>query len=166
MQTFKISPVICSIVASFSPLERPVSIDLKRYSGKWFVIACIPTRFDDDWNYITETYTLLKDGNVDIRTRYRKKGKPEEQEVRSKGFPVEEEKGVWWKVQFIWPFKVNYVVEEIADDYSWVVIGHPKKKFLYIMSRNKTMNEELLARVKAQCRVSGYDISKLRTVSQ
>jgi apolipoprotein D and lipocalin family protein len=142
MQTFKITPVICSII-TMAPTVKPVSrLDLQKYSGKWYVISAIPTRFDKDWDYTTETYTIRKDGNIDIYTTYIKKGQSERNNIRSKGFPIDDENNMKWKVQFIWPFKADYLVEEIANDYSYVVVGHPKKKFLYIMNRSGKMNNE------------------------
>jgi apolipoprotein D and lipocalin family protein len=162
MTVFKITPVICSIVTAFQSLARPTTIDLQRYSGKWYIIGAIPTKFDEDWNYITETYTVRPDGDIDIQTMYRKKGHLETKVLHSKGFPDAREANVLWKVQFYWPFRVDYLIEEIAEDYSWVVVGHPKKKFLYIMSRSSSIDDTLFNTIKEQCRKSGYDISGLR----
>lgn len=126
------------------------------------MVGTIPTRFDKDWNYITETYTVLPDGNIDVYTTYKKKGETVQQDLRSKGFPIEAKKNVMWKVQFVWPFKVDYLIEEIAEDYSYVVVGHPKKKFLYIMNRTGRMDETLYNSIVKRCKQQGYDISDLR----
>jgi apolipoprotein D and lipocalin family protein len=166
MAEFKITPVICSVVTAAAAFKAPDHIDLHRYAGKWYVIGTIPTKFDEDWNYTTETYTLRPGGNIDILTVYQKKGSATKKELHSKGFPVTDEKNVHWKVQFYWPFRVDYMIEEIADDYSWVVVGHPKKKFLYIMSRTRTIEDTLFSAITERCRRSGYDLSKLRKVKQ
>jgi apolipoprotein D and lipocalin family protein len=39
------------------------------------------------------------------------------------------------KAQFIRPYKVDYWIIELADDYSYVVVGHPDHKFLFIITR-------------------------------
>ncbi|MBA3972265.1 MAG: lipocalin family protein [Bacteroidetes bacterium] len=160
--TFKIAPVICSIVSFIQHPVGPTEIDLQKYSGKWYVIGTIPTRYDKDWNYITETYTMRSDGDIDIYTTYRKKGDKEIKDLKSKGFPISEQNNLKWKVQFIWPFKVDYLIEELADDYSYVVVGHPKQKFLYIMSRNPQMDTTLYASIVERCHQKGYDIAKIR----
>jgi apolipoprotein D and lipocalin family protein len=140
--------------------NQPVkNVDLERYSGKWYVVGFIPTSFDKDWDYTTETYTLNKKGDYDIYTTYRKNDK--EKDVRSKGF-ISKRSNAEWKVQFVWPFRADYWVIELADDYSWTVVGHPKQKFLYIMSRTPQMNETLYQEITARCREKGYDTKKLR----
>jgi apolipoprotein D and lipocalin family protein len=162
MTTFKITPVICSIVSFMQHPVMPEKLDLLRYSGKWYVVGSIPTRFDKDWNYITETYMIRQDGTIDISTTYIKTGSTETKELRSKGFPKKEEKNLKWQVQFFWPFKVDYLIEEIPEDYSYVVVGHPKQKFLYIMSRNKAMDPTLYTAIVKRCKEKGYNISELR----
>lgn len=162
MNTFKINPVICSVVNFTQYPVMPEQLDLHKYSGKWYVIGTIPTRFDKDWNYITETYTIRHDGTIDIYTTYKKPGSPDKKELRSKGFPLKEENNLKWKVQFFWPFKVDYLIEEIAKDYSYVVIGHPRKKFLYIMSRNSSMDPLNYNAIVKRCKEKGYNTSEIR----
>lgn len=154
--------MICSLIPFIQhPLIRE-KINLHKYSGKWYVIGTIPTRFDKNWDYITETYTIRKNGNIDIYTTYKKKGQTEKNELRSKGFPIAKENNVRWKIQFLWPFKIDYLIEEIAEDYSYVVVGHPKKKFLYIMNRSGNMDNSLYAAIRERCKQKGYDVSRLR----
>jgi apolipoprotein D and lipocalin family protein len=162
MTTFKIAPVICSMMTITQQATSPESIDLQRYSGKWYVIGTIPTWFDNDWNYTTESYSIRPDGNIDVYTTYKKKGQQEQKTLRSKGFPDAGKKNVEWKVQFFWPFKADYLVEAIADDYSWVIVGHPKKKFLYIMARTNSIPNELYTSLVERCRQRGYNISDIR----
>lgn len=142
------------------------SIDLEKYSGKWFVIAEIPTKFDKNWNYVTETYTINKKGTIDIYTTYLKESDSKPRSVTSKGFPVKESKNIKWKVQFIWPFKADYLIEEIDSNYFYVVVGHPKKKFLYIMNRTGKMGEIQYTELLERFAKKGYNISKVRRVMQ
>jgi apolipoprotein D and lipocalin family protein len=50
------------------------------------------------------------------------------------------------KAQFIWPFKAGYWVVELADDYSYVVVGHPDKKYLFIMARDPQHRSRVVER--------------------
>lgn len=148
------------------------TVDLEKYAGKWYVIACIPTEIDQHWNYLTETYTLKKNGNIDIYTTYINEYKPgskktpKQKDLHSKGFPQKNSDNFKWKVQFFWPFKVHYLIEEVSEDYSYTVVGHPDKKFLYIMSREKTMNDELYKTLAKRYKENGYDMSLLIKVPQ
>lgn len=149
-----------------SAQTKVTHVDLKRYSGKWYVIATIPTGFDKDWNYTTENYNEPKGGKIEIFTTYKKGDNPETKSVKSKGFPIEQSGNVNWKVQFIWPFKSAYLIEELADDYTYVVVGHPKKKFLYIMNRSGKMAEIQYEEIKTRFANKGYDVSKIRKLDQ
>lgn len=142
------------------------TLDLNKYSGKWYVIACIPTRFDKKWEYITESYHLNSRGTIDIFTTYKKGSDTTERSVTSKGYLVKGKHNMKWKVQFIWPFRADYLVEELPEDYSYVVVGHPKKKFLYIMNRSGLMSAHREREIIESCREKGYDVTKLRKVKQ
>lgn len=148
-----------------SAQETVKDVNLNMYSGKWYVIGFIPTAFDKNWDYTTENYTLDKNGNYSIYTSYRKfNGR--EHTVRSKGFIQKNSGNAKWKVQYIWPFSVNYWIIELCDDYSYAVVGHPHKKFLYIMSRTPVMREELYQAIAERCKKKGYGIDKLRKQKQ
>lgn len=142
------------------------NVDLNRYAGKWYVIACIPTRFDKSWNYVSETYTLNEKGHVEIFTRYKKGDHHAENSLRSKGFPIASSHNVEWKVQFVWPFKAGYLIEELDPEYTYVVVGHPKKKFLYIMNRSGKINPLQYEQILDRAAKKGYNLSELRKVDQ
>jgi len=145
---------------------RVASVDLNEYAGKWYVIASIPRKSEKKRNFITETYTLNKKGSIDIKTSYIKQNKSKRQFFKSKGFPQKGSNNFKWKVQFLWPFKRDYIIEELAEDYSYVVVGHPKKKCLYIMSRLNYMNIDQYLEIIKRCSARGYNISNIRRVPQ
>lgn len=144
----------------------PDTLDLTKFSGKWYVLASIPSCFDKNWNSITETFTLANNGNVDIDISYVKKGETEVRSKKAKGFPYTENKNTEWEVQFIWPFTSGYMVEELGPDYSYVVVGHPQKLYFYIMNRTGSMDETLFGEIMMRYIKKGYEINDLRIVVQ
>jgi apolipoprotein D and lipocalin family protein len=142
------------------------NIDLEKFAGKWFVIACIPTSFDKNWNYVTETYSVNAKGKIDIYTTYKKGNDPKQKDVRSKGFPDKKSNNVKWKVQFVWPFRADYLVEEVDNNYFYTVVGHPKKKYLYIMNRTGTMGDIQYKEILDRCAKKGYDTSQILKIQQ
>ncbi len=160
------SVLLFMMIHTIAAQTTPKTIDLNKYSGKWFVVSVIPTRFDKDWNNVTETYTLNDNGKIDIYTTYIKNGKTEADHVTSKGFPNKKSNNVKWKVQFVWPFRADYLIEEVADDYSYTVVGHPKKKFLYIMNRTGKMNDELYHAIVKRFADKGYNMAELKKMTQ
>ncbi|RZK45382.1 MAG: hypothetical protein EOO94_04525, partial [Pedobacter sp.] len=125
--------------------NQPVeNLDLERFQGKWYSLYSIPTLMDQNWKQTIETYTLHKDDHFDVHTTYHKDGKPEEKSIESKLFYYEDKPGGEMKAQFFWPFKIGYRIIELADDYSYVVVGHPDEKYLFIMAREPRMEPQLL----------------------
>jgi apolipoprotein D and lipocalin family protein len=70
------------------------------------------------------------------------------------------------KVQFFWPFKGKYWIIDLAEDYSYAVVGHPNKKFLWILSRTATMNENTYQQIISRIKEKGFDISKIKRTKQ
>jgi apolipoprotein D and lipocalin family protein len=145
---------------------KATAIDLNKYSGKWFIIACIPSPVDKKWDYVAETYTINKKGNIDIYTTYIKEGSTKEKSLRSIGFPHKETSNTFWDVQFIWPFTADYLIEECAPDYTYSIVGHPKKKYFYILARESKIPETLYSNLVERYKAQGYDMAKLRKLKQ
>ncbi|RZL49154.1 MAG: hypothetical protein EOP00_07535 [Pedobacter sp.] len=152
------------IVLNYSPIERnePVAkVDMKKYAGTWYSLYSIPTIFDKGSRETTTKYTLNKEGYFNVLTTYKKPNDEKIYSRESKMFPPENGSNGELKAQFIWPIKVDYWIIELADDYSYVVVGHPDRKFLFIMSRNKKIPQKVHDEILARCKAKGYDVAKL-----
>ena len=66
-----------------------------------------------------------------------------------------------YKVYTIWPFSRKYDVLGIATDSTWLLIGTPNRKNLWIYSRNATMAPEVYALVRQLAASQGYPVQKL-----
>lgn len=158
---------ICSlllVLLTYLPMEKNVPVaklDLKKYSGTWYSLYSIPTIFDKGSRETTTKYTLNKDGYYNVFTTYKKPGDNKVYSRNSKMFPSDEGDKGELQAQFIWPIKVDYWIIELADDYSYVVVGHPDHKFLFIMSRNQTMPKKTHDEIVSRCKAKGYEVAKL-----
>jgi apolipoprotein D and lipocalin family protein len=141
-----------------TPVEK---VDIMSYAGKWYSLYSIPTFMDKKWRETTETYVIHPDGYYAVFSTYKLAGDDEPKYVRSKLFVVRGTNNAELKAQFVWPVKVDYWVIELAEDYSYVVVGHPKHKFLFIMARKPELPAELLQEIIDRCQAKGYDIDKL-----
>ncbi|WP_295653112.1 lipocalin family protein [uncultured Mucilaginibacter sp.] len=151
------------LFTSFIPApNKPVAkLDLAKFSGKWYSLYSIPTPFDKDSYQTTTVYTLNADGYYNVHTYGRKTTDNFTHTFDSKLFPIEGSNNGHLKAQFIWPFRVDYWVIDLADDYSWAVVGHPDKKFLFIMSRKPIMDKNLYCQIVERCKQMGYPVEKL-----
>ena len=158
---------ICSILFilfTLLPTEKNVPVaklDLKKYAGTWYSLYSIPTIFDKGSRETTTNYTLNKNGYYNVVTTYKKPGDEKVYSRTSKMFPSENGSKGALQAQFIWPGKIDYWIIELADDYSYVVVGHPDHRFLFIMSRNQTMPKKTHDEIVSRCKAKGYDVSKL-----
>ncbi|WP_443943982.1 lipocalin family protein [Pedobacter sp. AW1-32] len=140
------------------PLDQ---IDYKAFEGKWYSLYSIPTLMDKHWKQTTETYILKDEDHFDVLTTYHKDGKMEEKSITSKLFFDDEKADGDMKAQFFWPFKIGYWIIELAEDYSYVVVGHPDEKYLFIMAKEPKIDPELLVTIIENCREKGYEVEKL-----
>lgn len=141
-----------------TPVEK---VDIMSYAGKWYVLYSIPTFMDKSWRETTETYVIHPDGYYAVFTTYKTAGDEQPKYIRSKLFVVRGTNNAELKAQFVWPVKVDYWIVELAEDYSYVVVGHPKHKHLFIMSRKPVLSQELLEEVMERCQAKGYDTARL-----
>lgn len=67
-------------------------------------------------------------------------------------------------MQFFWPFKAEYRIIYLTEDYSQTVIGRTKRDYVWIMARKPVMPAEDYHRILDFLKAQGYDLSKLRKV--
>ena len=70
------------------------------------------------------------------------------------------------KVQFFWPFKGNYWIIDLAEDYSYAVVGDPSRKYLWILSRTPAMDPALYDEIVRRIAAQGFDTTKLVKADQ
>jgi apolipoprotein D and lipocalin family protein len=154
---------IYSCAMSQNPPTVTDSIDLQKYSGKWYEIASYPMSFQKDCFCVTADYTLTDKGYVKVFNSCRKgsvNGKVKS--ISGKAFPVKGTNNVKLKVQFFWPFKADYWVIDKADDYSWAVVSGPSRKYLWILSRKPVLQKETWQYITDRLVKNGFDLSKLK----
>lgn len=150
------------------PLRSSATIDLQRYMGAWHVIGRIDY-FGERGDFASEdVYSLDKDGNVDTVYRYRKgfDANSPVKTLKSVGLVQPESGNAYWRIRFFGLFKADYLILEVADDYSWALIGQPSRKLGWIFGREAVMPDALYAQLLDKMRGYGYDTSKLLRVAQ
>ncbi len=142
------------------PPETVKFVDLEKYSGLWYEIAAFPTRFEKGCSNTTAEYQRSSKGYVIVINRCTRKTK--RTEIKGKAFIIPESGNARLKVQFFWPFKGDYWIFELADDYSWAVVGSPKRNYLWVLARSAEMDEHLYDEITGRIAGKGFDISKLQ----
>lgn len=143
------------------------SVDLNRYTGKWYEIAHLPFYWQNDCVNTTATYSIKENGEIRVINQCRHQeffGKIREFEGKAR--VVDAKTNAKLEVQFFWPFWGDYWILDLADDYNYVLVGTPDKKYLWVLSRSQKMEKELLAKLVKKAASLGYDVKKLILTEQ
>ena len=142
-------------------------VDLERFMGDWYVIASIPTFIEKDIYNAVESYRLADDGSIQTTFTFRKDAIDGEKKTYTPvGFIRDTKTNAIWGMQFIWPFKSDYRIVYLDEDYQVTIIGRQKRDYVWIMARKPHIDEAYYARLADKVEALGYDISKLKKVSQ
>jgi apolipoprotein D and lipocalin family protein len=148
-------------------LETVPYVNLEKYAGKWFEISSFPQRWQKKCSYTTATYTLSEKGYVIVNNSCRKDDANGKQiGIKGKAFVDDNSGNAKLKVQFFWPFKGKYWIIDLADDYSYTVVGNPNRKYLWILSRTPAMDETTYQKIISKLIIKGFDTSKLKRTKQ
>jgi len=143
------------------------TLDLERFMGDWYVIASIPTVFEKDAFNAVESYRLDEDGTVETTFQFNKGGFDGPEKVyQSRAFVLDRTSNAHWGMQFVWPFKAEYRVVFLSEDYSLTMIGRSKRDYVWIMARAPSIPDADYARLLALLESYGYDIRRVQKVPQ
>lgn len=156
-----------TVAAVSQTLQTEPFVDLNKYAGKWYEIASFPQRFQKGCNCTTATYTLSDKGFVVVENRCNKDSVTGKiSYIKGKAFVVKNSGNAKLKVQFFWPFRAKYWIIDLADDYSYAVVSHPNKKYLWILSRTATLDQNIYKGILDRLKEKGFDLSLLETTTQ
>jgi len=142
-------------------------VDIERFMGDWFVIANIPTFIEKGATNAIESYRLSKNGIIETTFTFHKDSPTGEKKVyKPKGFIYNKETNAEWRMQFLWPFKMPFLIIELAEDYSFTVIGYPSRKYVWIMAREPEMNPDTYKKILSNLSTFGYDLDQIQLVPQ
>ena len=150
------------------PMETVSHVDLNRYMGVWYEIARYPNSFQRGCVGSRATYSFLEDGRVSVLNEcYDGSFIGKLRSAKGKAWVVDKETNAKLKVSFFWFFAGDYWIIDLGRDYEYAVIGNPKRKYLWILSRNKEIDEPVYEGILSRLRDNQYDTSKLiKTVQQ
>lgn len=135
-------------------------LNINRYMGVWHEIARYATRFERGLTNVTATYTLLPDHTIRVENEGLKGTSPRKTTGRAKQPDPENNPGQLKVAFFLW-FYADYYIFELDEDYRYVVVGSSSDKYLWILSREKTLPPPVLDKLLHRIKDRGYDTAKL-----
>jgi apolipoprotein D and lipocalin family protein len=152
-------------VQVFATDVKPVeNIDIDRYLGTWIEIASIPQFFqrkcvrDTRATYSAAEASLIRVENVCTR----EDGGREKAEGRARRLDAENPAKL--EVTFLELFgeyrfwiSGGYWVIALDADYQWAVVGHPSRRFGWVLARDRRLPPVALAEIIGRIKSQGYD---------
>ena len=154
----------CSSVPSkpFPTLQTVPYLDLDRYLGKWYEIARYPHSFEEGCFGSTAFYEKLDDGKISVVNQCNMNSTSGElNEAIGEATVVDKKSNAKLEVQFFWPFKGDYWVIDLDQDYQYAIVSEPNRQFLWILSRSPKMDEIKLNKLKSKIQEMGFDLKYL-----
>ena len=149
------------------PLATVAHVDLERFMGAWYVIASIPTVIETGAHNAIESYQLNADGSIATTFTFRAGGFDGPlKRYTPRGFVLDHGSNAVWGMRFVWPFKADYRVIVLTDDYRHTVVGRQQRDYVWIMSRTPTMPPADYELILRQLANQGYDVARIRLVPQ
>jgi len=143
------------------------SVDLNRYAGTWYEIARLPFYFERDLKNTTATYTLREDGRITVLNQGQNINDPgKKKSAKAVAWIPDKNVPGKLKVQFFWPFSGDYWILDLDKDYKYALVGDPSYKYLWILSREKKMEETTYNMLLKKAIDNGYDLGPLIKVVQ
>jgi apolipoprotein D and lipocalin family protein len=147
------------------PVQGVRQVDLGRYVGKWYEIAAFPMFFQRQCiGDTTAEYAFRPDGDIAVVNRCRTESGYDE--AVGKAWAVSGTGNSQLKVSFFWPFRSDYWVIGVDDDYQWAVVGNPNRKYLWVLSRTPQLAREQLDRALQAAAHQGFDLAQLKYTAQ
>lgn len=148
-------------------LQTVPNVDLNKYAGKWYEIASYPQIFQKGCHCTTAEYTPSEKGFMIVENRCNRDSVNGKQSyIKGKAFVEKNSGNAKLKVQFFWPFKAKYWIIDLADDYSYAVVSHPNKKYLWILSRKSKMDDKVYQEIISRLKLKGFDLARLQKTEQ
>jgi apolipoprotein D and lipocalin family protein len=154
--------------AQTKPLQTVDKVQLDRYLGVWYEIARKPMYFENKCSRdITATYTLNENGNVSVTNRCLSKDGQLQQSI-GEAFVQNAPFNTKLKVSFLpeairWlsVARGDYWILKIDDDYQMVLVGEPRRKYMWVLSRSAQPDQAVVNEYLEYAKSVGYNLTDL-----
>lgn len=149
-------------------LQTVTSVDLKRYAGVWYEIARYPNKFQKKCvGNTTAEYRLQDDGDITVINKCKE---TDGEFDTAKGEARIADKATSAKLEvrfapkflsflpFVWG---DYWIIDLGENYEYVAVGSPDRKYLWILSRTPQMSDSVYQNVLQTVREKGFEPNNL-----
>lgn len=137
--------------------------DINKYLGTWYEIARFNHSFEKGLVGGSANYVLEDNGKVKVTNKgFRGSFDGKEKIARGKAkFAGDKTVGHLKVSFFLWFYADYYVVALDKENYNYALVCSNSNKYLWILSRNKTLDKETMDNLLLRAKELGFDTSKL-----
>ncbi|MCK9612426.1 MAG: lipocalin family protein [Bacteroidales bacterium] len=149
----------CSTIPEGAVAVKPFYVE--KYLGKWYEIARLDFKYERDLNNTTAEYSLRDDGKIKVDNKgFNTKTKKWKHAIGKAKFAGEKDVAML-KVSFFGPFYTGYNVIALDDDYKYALVAGKSLKYLWILSRETNMPDDIKQNYLNIAESVGYKTSDL-----
>ena len=141
--------------------------DINRFTGTWYEIARLDHGFEKGMSHVSAEYSMNADGSLKVINKgFDTKSRAWQASEAKAGFIESPDVGRL-KVSFFGPFYGSYNIIDLDEkNYSYAMITGPSTRFFWILSRGKTLDNEVMQRMVKKAIDLGFKLDKLIYVDQ
>lgn len=147
------------------PIKTVTEVDINKFMGPWYVIAHIPTFIEKNAYNAVESYALNEDGTIATTFTFNEGSLSGPLKTyKPKGFVIKNSGNALWGMQFIWPIKAQYKIVYLDAEYQNTIIARDDRDYVWLMSRQKHINQDILKLLENKIENDGYSLKDLRYI--
>lgn len=141
------------------PLDTAPYVDQSQLQGTWYEIAHLPRSTQDGCSGTTATYTPIANGRFSVIHQCTlSDGSLLKRDATL--YVLGDKSNAKYGID-LGGFIGDYWITDVASDYRYLVVGHPSRNYLWILSRDKHMAQADLDEILARAQREDFDTSKL-----
>lgn len=157
----------CSNTKPIPTLKVINHFESHRYLGTWYEIARLDHSFERGLEQVSAHYSIEKnDGSIRVVNTGFNVKQQKWQSAKGTAYFVGDPTVGALKVTFFWPFYGGYNIIALDPDYQNALIAGPNYRYLWLLSRNKTMPNSLKDNYLKIAHQYGFNIDQLIWVKQ
>jgi apolipoprotein D and lipocalin family protein len=143
-------------------LEPVTGFELERYLGKWYEIARLDHSFEKNMTNVSAYYALRDDGGISVVNQGFHEKKEQWKTVEGRAYLLGARDVGSLKVSFFGPFYGGYhIICLDKNEYSYAMVTGPKRSYLWILAREKSLAPHLLSDLIGKAKNWGYNTEDL-----
>jgi len=135
--------------------------------GPWRIIAVMDNPVERRFADAVETYSRKSRDEIDVHFRWR--DQTLQGPVKTHDFSsrvVDRNTGAVWKMNLFPLLRARYVVLAVDSHYRWAAVGHPSRRFGWVLAREAHLDEEKYRDLMGVFAEQGYDTRRFVRVPQ